>query len=59
MSMFTKVLVDTEDALADLLNDIIHLLKGKANLFVDLEGVNLFRMGTIAIIHSVSSTWPT
>ena len=46
-----KTFVDSEESLADLLNDILHLSEGDRRLCIDLEGNNLCRLATIAILQ--------
>jgi exonuclease 3'-5' domain-containing protein 1 len=48
---FRKVFIDTEEGLADLLTDILSLRQKEARLYIDLEGDNLCRHGTISVLQ--------
>ncbi|KAB5566297.1 hypothetical protein GE09DRAFT_1284106 [Coniochaeta sp. 2T2.1] len=45
------VFVDTEEAVAGFLNDAAQMPKEEARLYIDLEGVNLLRKGTISVVE--------
>jgi hypothetical protein len=48
---FRKVFIDTKEGLSDFLIDILCLRKKEARLYIDLEGDNLCRYGTISVLQ--------
>jgi hypothetical protein len=51
---FRKVFIDMEEGLSDLLTDILCLRQKEARLYIDLEGDNLCRYGTIGVLQILS-----